>query len=127
MKRLTLALLFGVSLALAPGAILAKTAGEAVHSQAACAKDPALCDSQSIFAPGGLLNDVALALIFLVGAVSTLYVIIGGLKYALSAGDPGSIKSAKDTILYALIGLVVALMSYAIIEFVVFRVTEAGG
>ncbi|MFI5240324.1 MAG: hypothetical protein ACHQUB_01270 [Candidatus Saccharimonadia bacterium] len=64
---------------------------------------------------------VADTLIYVVGAISVLMVIIGGLRYVLSGGDSTGVKNAKDTILYALIGVGVALVSYAIVNFVVSR------
>ncbi len=58
-------------------------------------------------------------MIMVVGLVATLMIIIGGLRYVLSGGDASQTKSAKDTILYSIIGIVIALMSYAIVNFVV--------
>ena len=46
-------------------------------------------------------------------------IIYGGIQYVISAGDSGKVGKAKNTILYAVIGLVVAVMSYAIVNFVV--------
>ena len=45
-------------------------------------------------------------------------IILGGISYATSQGDPGKVKKGKDTILYGIIGLVVALLAYAIVNFV---------
>lgn len=73
---------------------------------------------------GGLtagFQTIANTLIFLVGAISVLMIIIGGLRYVLSGGDSAGIKSAKDTILYALIGVVVAILSYALVSFITGR------
>lgn len=58
-------------------------------------------------------------LLFLIGAVSVIMIIIGGIRYVLSGGDSTQITGAKNTILYAVIGLVVALLAYAIVNFVV--------
>ena len=60
-------------------------------------------------------------LLFVLGAVSVLTIIIAGIRYTTSQGEPGAVKIAKDTLLYAVIGLVVAIMSYAIVNFVVGR------
>ena len=49
-------------------------------------------------------------------------VIIGGIRYAVSGGDENGTRAAKDTILYAIIGLVVALLAYAIVNFVLLRI-----
>ncbi len=66
----------------------------------------------------GLFTTAANLLIFITASVSVIMVIIGGLLYVLSAGNPSSTKRAKDTVLYAVIGLGVALAGFAIISFV---------
>lgn len=58
-------------------------------------------------------------MLFLLGVIAVIMIIIGGFRYATSNGDPGTTKAAKDTILYAVIGLVVAILAYAIVNFVV--------
>lgn len=52
------------------------------------------------------------------GAIAVLIIVIAGFQYILSSGDPSKTAKAKNTILYALIGLVVALSSGAIVNFV---------
>jgi cytochrome bd-type quinol oxidase subunit 2 len=59
---------------------------------------------------------------FVVGVISVIMIIIGGLKYVTSAGDSSKVSSAKDTILYAIIGLVVVAMAQVIVQFVVGRI-----
>lgn len=66
-----------------------------------------------------IAKDVSNILFFLVGAVAVGAIIYGGLLYALSGGDQGRLESAKNTILYAVVGLVVAILSYAIVAFVI--------
>lgn len=58
-------------------------------------------------------------MLFLLGAIAVIMIIIGGIRYATSNGDSSQTKAAKDTILYAVIGLVVAIMAYAIVNFIV--------
>jgi len=58
-------------------------------------------------------------LLFLIGAISVIMLIIGGVRYTLSGGDSAAVTSAKNTILYAVIGIIVAILAYAIISFVV--------
>lgn len=72
-----------------------------------------------LFAQNGLFKKIADTLIFIVGAVAVIMLIIGGLRYVLSAGDAKNVTAAKDTILYAIVGIVVALLSFALINFVV--------
>ncbi|MDF2461193.1 MAG: conserved rane protein of unknown function [Candidatus Saccharibacteria bacterium] len=57
-------------------------------------------------------------LIFVVGAAAVIMIIFGGLKYAVSMGHPKRVESARNTILYAIVGLVVAACSYAVVNFV---------
>ena len=45
-------------------------------------------------------------------------IIYGGVLYTTSAGDPGKVKKAKDTILYGIIGLVIAVLAFAIVNFI---------
>jgi glucose uptake protein GlcU len=81
---------------------------------AACAT---ACNTKTTLA--GVFGEVANILIFLVGAVSVIMIIIGGLRYVTSNGDSKNVESAKNTLLYAVIGLIVAIVSYAIVNFVV--------
>lgn len=67
----------------------------------------------------GTIKDITNLLLFMIGAISVLMVIIGGIRYALSQGDQTAITGAKNTILYAIIGLVVAFAGYAIVNLVI--------
>jgi hypothetical protein len=57
-------------------------------------------------------------LLFIIGAIAVIMIILGALRYVISAGDASKITQAKNTILYAVIGLVVALLAFAIVNFV---------
>lgn len=65
------------------------------------------------------IKNVVNVLLFILGAIAVIMIIIGGIRYTTSNGDASNIKSAKDTILYAVVGLVVAILAYAIVNFVV--------
>lgn len=65
-----------------------------------------------------LIKTIVNILTYIIGTLSVIMIIVGGLMYTTSAGNADSIKKAKSTILYAVIGLVVALLSYAIVNFV---------
>ena len=60
-------------------------------------------------------------LLLAIGVVSVVMIIIGGIRYAVSGGDEKGVSSAKDTILFAVSGLVVAVLSFAIVNFVLGR------
>lgn len=55
---------------------------------------------------------------FVIGAISMIMILVGALRYVLSGGNPQATKEAKDTILYAVIGLVIVILSQAILRFV---------
>jgi len=71
----------------------------------------------------GTIKQVGNVLIFIVGAVSVLMVIIGGMRYALAQGDSNAVSSAKNTVLYAIIGIVLSLASYGLVNFVISNIT----
>ena len=58
-------------------------------------------------------------MLFLVGAISVIMVVVGGLRYVISGGNTTNVGAAKNTILYAIVGLVISLLAYAIINFVI--------
>ena len=57
-------------------------------------------------------------LLYILGAIAVIVIVIGGFMYATSAGDAQKAKTAKDMILYAAIGIVVAMLAFAIVQFV---------
>ncbi len=59
-----------------------------------------------------------------VGVVSVIMIIVGGLKYITSGGDSGNVSGAKNTILYAIIGLVIVALSQVIVRFVLNKFTQ---
>ena len=63
-------------------------------------------------------------LIFSIGMVAVIMLIIGGFRYVFSQGNEKAVTGAKDTILYAIIGLVIAILSFAIVNFVLGGLTE---
>lgn len=76
-----------------------------------------ICDNQDENV-GDVVNIVINTLLFVVGVISVVMIIVGGLRYATSGGDSGAITSAKNTILYAVIGLVVSLIAFAVVNWV---------
>ena len=58
----------------------------------------------------------------LIALAAVIMIIIGGLNYTTSQGDAAKVKKAKDTILYGVIGLVIVLLAFAIVNFVLGQV-----
>ncbi len=67
---------------------------------------------------GPMIKTVINILLYVLGAAAVIMIVVGGIRYTTSGGDSSGIKSAKDTILYSVIGLVVAIMAYSIVNFV---------
>ena len=72
-----------------------------------------------LFGDGGIFQTVTNVLLFIIGAISVIMLIIGGIRYVVSGGDSSAVTSAKNTILYAVVGIVVAILAYALVNFVV--------
>ena len=72
-----------------------------------------------LIGPEGVFTEITNTILFAVGIISIIMLIWGGLRYILSGGDSKKVTDAKNTILYAIIGLVVALLAYAIVNFVI--------
>jgi len=69
---------------------------------------------------GGNFEANVLNIVFAIAAsIAVLMVVIGGFRYIVAQGDPSATASAKNSIIYALVGLLVVMAAYAIVAFVV--------
>lgn len=62
----------------------------------------------------------------IVGVVAVVMIIFGGFKYITSGGDSGNIGSAKNTILFAIVGLIIVALAQIIVRFVLSRAVSGG-
>jgi len=69
--------------------------------------------------PESLVKKFVNIFLFAVGALSVIMLIWGGIRYTTSAGDSNKVQAAKNTVLYAIVGLVVAILAYAIVNMVI--------
>lgn len=102
----------GATLSLCAGKAMALTVSEGAEAARAEGM-PA-----ELIGPEGIFNQITSVALGVIGAVSVIMLIWGGLRYIISGGDSKKITDAKNTILYAIIGLIIAILSYAIINFV---------
>ena len=72
-----------------------------------------------LFGATGVFTRITNTLLFAIGVISVFMLIYGGLRYVISGGDSKRVTDAKNTIMYAIIGLIIAVLSYAIINFVI--------
>ena len=80
-----------------------------------------------LFGASGIFTTITNVLLFILGAVSVIMIIIGGLRYVISGGDGSAVTAAKNTILYAIVGVIIAILAYAIVNFVIGSFTVGGG
>jgi hypothetical protein len=88
-----------------------------IDDGADCAKGNKVADN--LAGQGGIFQTIVNILLFLVGAVAVIMLVIGGLRYVTSNGDQNAVTGAKNTIMYAIIGIVVAFLAYAAVNFVI--------
>ena len=70
----------------------------------------------------GIFQTIVNVILFIVGAVAVIMIVIGGGRYTVSNGDSNAVTGAKNTIMYAIVGLVVAIIAYALVNFVVVNI-----
>lgn len=71
-----------------------------------------------LFGKGSIFQLITNTALYVIGAISVLMLIYGGVRYTTSMGNEKDVTAAKNTILYAIVGIIVALMAYAIVNFV---------
>lgn len=110
-------LALGVSVWIAPQASAVCDINSGISGAADCAKSED--QPADLFGTGGVFQTITDVLLFVIGAVSVIMLILGGIRYTISQGDSAAVTAAKNTILYAIIGLVVAILAYAAVHFVI--------
>ena len=81
----------------------------------------ARCDGcpEDLFGDTGVFKQITNTILYIVGVIAVIVLIIGGIRYLISGGDSKKVTDAKNTVLYAIIGLIIALLSFAIVNFVI--------
>ncbi len=114
-----LVMFFGV---LSPALVFAVDPAPTAAKTAACAGVESVggtCDEATADkGVSDIFKTVINILSIIIGAVSVIMIIIGGIRYVVSGGDSAGVAGAKNTILYAVVGLVVALFAQVIVQFV---------
>lgn len=125
-KNLAAALLMVFAVGLfTPAALYASPADEACAGITAAGGE---CDASGSAGASGFKDIIATiinVLSILVGAVSVIFIIIGGFRYVISNGDSNGVTAAKNTIMYAIVGLVVVLFAQVLVAFVFSKAKDA--
>jgi len=64
------------------------------------------------------IHTIVNVMLFIIGVLSVIMIIFGGIRFVISRGKSEDVKSARDTIMYSIVGLVVAVIAYAIVNWV---------
>lgn len=80
-----------------------------------------------LFGTSGIFLIITNVLLFLIGAIAVIMLIYGGFRYTTSGGDTAAVTSAKNTILYAIVGIIIAILAYAVVNFVISQFVVGGG
>lgn len=135
-KTILLALMFGMFTFTGVGMVISTSTSAVELNQAVCGDDvdpdkrPDICadldpvdkDVNPLYGPEGVLTRAVNALSLVIGVVAIIIIILAGIKMTMSTGDAGKVKSARDQIIYACVGLVVAVLAQAIVRFVLNRI-----
>lgn len=70
-----------------------------------------------------LISQIVNVLSIIVGIVAVIMIIYGGFRYITSGGESGSVTTAKNTILYAILGLVIVAIAQFIVKFILHKIT----
>jgi len=119
---LSVAVIAPVAVSAAPDINSGLCQGANLQVQDGCSVSDAQKDGTD--AVNGIITLVINLFSIVVGVISVIMIIIGGLKYITSGGDSGNVTGAKNTILYAIIGLVVVALAQLIVKFVLGKATS---
>lgn len=107
-----------VALALLVG-VVSVVPGDTAFAQASQVKEGvSAIGGESSPSADSALETIVNAFLLLVGAVAIVMIVYGGFRYVTSAGEASAVSAAKNTILYAVVGLIVALLAYSISDYV---------
>lgn len=79
-----------------------------VHSLGKGANDPVI----------GIIKDVIIIISYVTGVAATILILLSGIKFMTASGDPAKISSARGTLVYALIGIIITVLGQLIVAFV---------
>ena len=110
-------LLMGVMMVAAVGLTAGSVSALTLEEGAQAAR----CDGcpEDLFGDTGVFKQITNTILYIVGVIAVIVLIIGGIRYLISGGDSKKVTDAKNTVLYAIIGLIIALLSFAIVNFVI--------
>lgn len=135
MKKMivTLALALGLltpALAIAPSAVYADAFSSSNAKSQACSGITGNEASGNCVTSGKSINDIIRTIVnflsALIGVVAVIMIMVAGLKYITASGDSSKVQSAKNTLTYAIVGIVIVALAQGISQFVLKQITKSG-
>ena len=127
--------LFSLFLLVSPTTLIAPVfaqvdiSSDICNNQAGNGEKPAICEdieagknTNVIYGNNGILTRAISLLSIVVGVLAVVVIIYAGIKMSISRGDPGKITNSRDMIIYAVIGLLVAILAQAVVQLVLNRI-----
>lgn len=114
-------LILSAAISLGVGMVAVQPAGAIDIFDDACTGDNAnttVCRATGTDDAQNIVQRILSLLFWAIGIISVLMIVLGGFRYVTSNGDSSRIQAAKNTIMYAVIGLVVAILGQAVVLFV---------
>lgn len=105
---------------------LCKGSNEAAEGTSGQSCDKASATGDPSTGLAGLAKKVVNFITILVGAIAVVMVIFGGFRYITSGGDSGRVGNAKNTIIYAIIGLIIVALAQVLVHFVINTASTTG-
>ena len=102
--------------------VLSGPCSGAASSSSVCKDKNALGSTDPIIGPNGIITEVVKILSLIVGVAAVIMVIIGGFRLVIAGGNPNDVGSARSSIIFALVGLLLAASAQLIVAFVLDRV-----
>ena len=82
---------------------------------------------EALLGDTGIITTITNTLLFIAGALAVIMIIFGGLRYVTSAGNASNVTAAKNTILYAIVGLIIAFLAFALVNWVLGALVPGSG
>ena len=119
MKRIKQSII-ALAMVLGLGAALSPAPASAINVFNQCnGNTSVVCTSATKDDATTKVKDIINIALYVLGIIAVIMIIVGAFRYVLSGGDAGSVTAAKNTILYAVVGLIVAILSFVIVNFVI--------
>lgn len=127
MKRVFISIIFPASLlAILTASFLISPSVGALSLQEGVAAARGNGMPTDLFGAGGIITTIVNTMLFIAGVLSVVMLIVGGLRYTISGGNAATVSAAKNTILYAIVGLVIALLAYAAVNWILGTLSTGG-